>query len=136
MRRSEEEIQLLRDWLAFAKENLLAAKALISEDFAPFHTVCFLSQGSAEKYLKAFLIWQGWSLKKTHALSELLKYCSDYDENLVQLASECQLLNDYAIEGRYPGDLPFEGIGKQDAKEAIEAAEKIEALVLERIGVS
>ena len=136
MRRSEEEIQLVRDWLAFAKENLLAAKALASEDFAPFHTVCFLSQASAEKHLKAFLIWHGWSLKKTHDLSELLKYCSDYDASLVQLAPECQLLNDYATEGRYPGDLPFESIGKQDAKEAVEAAEKIEALVQERISIS
>jgi predicted nucleotidyltransferase len=29
-------------------------------------------------------------------------------------------------KGRYPGDLPFESITDQDAKEAIEAADKIE----------
>jgi hypothetical protein len=50
IRRSEEETQLVKDWLAFARENLLAAKVLIDQDFAPFHTVCFMSQGSAEKY--------------------------------------------------------------------------------------
>jgi HEPN domain-containing protein len=56
--------KLLDEWLAFAKENLLYAKAGIKEDFALYHTVCFLCQGSAEKYLKAYLISHGWELKK------------------------------------------------------------------------
>lgn len=122
MKRSKEETKLIKDWVAFAKENLLAAKALIGEDFSPFHTVCFMCHGSAEKYLKAYLLWQGWPLRKTHDLSELLKLCTNYDKSFVHLASECQLLNEYTIEGRYPGDLPFESIGQAEAKEGIEAA--------------
>ena len=46
------------------------------------------------------------------------------------LKGECGLLNEYISEARYPGDLPFESIGEDDAKEAIEAAEKIEEHVL------
>jgi HEPN domain-containing protein len=86
--------------------------------------------------LKAYLLWQGWELKKTHDLSELLKLCSKYDGDFLHLAPECQLLNEYATEGRYPGDLPFESIGEQDAREAIEAAEKIESLALGKIDLA
>ncbi|MCK4486872.1 MAG: hypothetical protein KAU38_08940, partial [Desulfobacterales bacterium] len=46
---------------------------------------------------------------------------------------ECGLLNEYISEGRYLGDLPFESIGEDDAKEAIEAAEKIEEHVMKNI---
>ncbi len=49
MKRSTEEVKLLRDWLTFARENLLFARAGMKEDFAPYHTICFLCQGSAEK---------------------------------------------------------------------------------------
>lgn len=33
-----------------------------------------------------------------------------------------------------PGDLAFESIGEKEAREAVDAAEKIEAFVLEKIG--
>jgi len=42
-------------------------------------------------------------------------------------------LNRYITEGRYPGDLPYESIGPKEAKEAIEAAEKIEQFVLKKL---
>jgi len=133
MKRNEEEVKLIKDWLTFARENLLAAKSLIGEDFAPFHTVCYMCQGSAEKYLKAYLLWQGWSLKRTHDLSELLNVCTKYDLIFLSLVSDCQVLNEYITEGRYPGDLPFESIGEQDAQESIESAENIELLVMRKI---
>lgn len=57
--KSPEQYELIKDWLAMAKENLLFAEAGLKEDFSPFNTICFLCQGSAEKYLKAFLLWKG-----------------------------------------------------------------------------
>ena len=133
MTRDAEEIKLVKDWIRFAGENLLLAHSGMEEDFSPFHTICFLCQGSAEKYLKAFLIWNGWELKKTHDLVDLLAYCLDYDPRFENFKEECLLLNEYITEGRYPGDLPFESITEQDAKEALEAADKIEDYVLEKI---
>lgn len=53
MTKSSEEIQLVNEWLSFARENLLFAKSGMTADFSPFHSVCFLCQGSGEKYLKA-----------------------------------------------------------------------------------
>lgn len=133
MTRSNEEIKLVKDWLKFAKENLLFARSGIEEEFSPFHTICFLCQGSAEKYLKAFLIWNGWALKKTHDLVELLGYCVDYEPGFDDYKDQCLLLNEYITEGRYPGDLPFESVTKKDAQEAIDATGKIEAFVIQKI---
>jgi HEPN domain-containing protein len=135
MTKSDEEIKLVKDWLKFAKENLLFARSGIEEEFSPFHTICFLCQGSSEKYLKAFLIWNGWALKKTHDLVELLGYCIDYEPGFDDYKEECLLLNEYITEGRYPGDLPFEDVTKKDAQEAINAASKIEAYILLNIGL-
>jgi len=132
MRNPEEQV-LVQDWLRFAKENLLFAKAGMKEDFSPYHTVCYLCQGSSEKYLKAYLIWRGWELKKVHDLSGLLDFCQEFDESFSTLFDECELLNEYITEGRYPGDLPFESISEKDAKEATEAAGKIEKFVLDKI---
>jgi HEPN domain-containing protein len=133
MRRSAEETKLVKDWLRFAEENILLARSGMKEEFSPYHTICFLCQGSAEKYLKAFLVWNGWELKKTHDLVELLGYCVDYDTGFEAFKEECLLLNEYITEGRYPGDLPFEGITEKDAQAAVDAAGKIETFVLEKI---
>ena len=133
MKNNPEKVKLIKNWLSFARENLLFAKAGMKEDFSPYHTICFMCQGSTEKYLKTFLLWKVWELKKTHDLSELLDLCIEYDDSFEHLFSECELLNEYVTEGRYPGDLPFENIGKKEAIEAIEAAERIANHVLENI---
>jgi HEPN domain-containing protein len=131
MTKTPELQKLLSDWLAYAKENLLYAKAGMTQDeFSPYHTICFLCQGSAEKYLKAYLISQGWELEKIHDLKQLVGYALDYDESFGELLLQADILNKYITEGRYPGDLPYESIGKTEAEEAIAAAEKIEQVVL------
>ena len=136
MKRNEEEIKLVKDWLRIAKENLLVAQSGITADYAPYHTICFLCQSSAEKYLKAFLIWRGWELRKTHNLNELLLFCVDFEPEFGNLKEECGILNQYITAARYPGNFPFGNINENHAEEAIESTEKIEAFVLKRIELS
>ncbi|MBL7074673.1 HEPN domain-containing protein [candidate division KSB1 bacterium] len=67
----KNNVEYVKEWLLFARDNLIAAKKSIKSDFEgehfiPCHTVCFICQGCAEKYLKAYLIWNGWRLKKIH----------------------------------------------------------------------
>jgi HEPN domain-containing protein len=133
MTKTPEMKKLIDDWLAFARENLLYAKDGMKAEYSPYHTICFLCHGSAEKYIKAYLITQGWELKKIHDLDELLDDAAEYDEDFIELFPFAEILDEYITEGRYPGDLPFESIGEDDAKEAIEAAEKIEQFVLEKL---
>ncbi|MBC8525370.1 MAG: HEPN domain-containing protein [Candidatus Cloacimonetes bacterium] len=132
-KRNPEEVELMQNWLSYAKENLLTAKTIITEEFSPYHTVCFMCQGSVEKYIKAYLIWNGWILEKIHDLEDLLTHAIDFDSEFATLREDCKLLNKYITEEQYPGDLPFEAIGEKDAKEAIKAADKISKFVLKRI---
>ncbi|MBU1753029.1 hypothetical protein KKG56_04120 [bacterium] len=45
------------------------------------------------------------------------------------------MLNEYITAARYPDDLPFENIGADEAREAIEAANKIEESVLQEMSI-
>ncbi len=128
-----ERKKLLADWLAFAGENLLYAKDGMRAEYSPYHTICFLCQGSAEKYFKGFLIFQGWELEKIQDLKKLLLYAMKYDSTFSALAPLAEILNRYITEGRYPSDLPFEAISKSNAEEAITAAEQIEKFVLQKL---
>ena len=60
----------------------------------------------------------------------------DFEPTFEDLREQCALLNEYITDGRYPGDLPFENIGEDDATEAVEAAEKIEEYVRKNINLS
>jgi HEPN domain-containing protein len=116
MTKTPELQKLLNDWLAFAKENLLYAKDGIKADFSPYHTICFLCQGSAEKYLKAYLISQGWELEKIHDLRKLLEYAVKYDSSFSEIFPETGIINRYIAEGRYPGDLLLKALAKTKRK--------------------
>jgi HEPN domain-containing protein len=125
MKKSKEEVQLITDWLRLAQENLQVASSTITAEYSPYHTVCFLCQNSAERYLKAYLIYQGWELKKTHDLNELLAFCVEYNNSLETLRDDCEILNEYITSARYPGDLPFDNFDEDQAKEAIASANRI-----------
>lgn len=109
--------RLIEDWYRFAAEDLDAARELYSGRDYFFHQICLLCQQSAEKYLNAFLLSQGWSLAKTHELSRLVSECLTYDETIEMLYPPCELLNGYIITGRYPDDLPFESTTKDAGRD-------------------
>jgi HEPN domain-containing protein len=125
----EGKSRLVDDWFRFAREDLAAAQELAGRG-SFHHQACLLSQQSAEKYLKAFLLSKGWKLVRTHELSQLAGECCSYDESFQTLYPPCELLNKYIIAGRYPGDLPFENTTAVDAKKAVDAALAIESFVI------
>lgn len=119
------------EWLRYAEDDLVLAERDIKADAPIYHTICFLCQGSAEKYLKAFLISRGWKLVKTHDTLALLAACKNFDTQLASMHAEGQLLNEYITAGRYPGDIGVAGVGKTEAEEALTAARRIRDRVLE-----
>lgn len=118
-----------RQWLRYAEGDLTVAEHEMSRPTPIYHTVCFLCQSAAEKFVKGFLISRGWSLEKTHDLVQLLGWCTDHDAELAGMLDEAALLNEYIVAGRYPGDIAAEQIGPGEAREALEAAESIRAQV-------
>jgi HEPN domain-containing protein len=128
------------EWLRFAEENLLVAEQALSFEEPTWHTICFLCQSAAEKFLKAYLIAQGWKLERTHDIVVLLGLCADIsaqtDSAFADLTSDGAILNEYAVGGRYPGDLAFEDIDLLDAQEAVAVVRRIKDLVTDRLSSS
>ncbi|MCA9967874.1 MAG: HEPN domain-containing protein, partial [Anaerolineales bacterium] len=123
-------IETPAQWLRYALGDIGVAERELQYEQPSCHTVCFLCQSAAEKFLKGYLIAQGWSLAKTHDMVALLGFCSEYDAGWRELMTEGTLLNEYVITGRYPDDISIEDIGLTQAKEALEAARQIKMRVL------
>lgn len=126
----KRSIETTRQWIRYALGDLGVAERELKYDLPAYHTVCFLCQGAAEKLLKGFLISNGWPLKRTHDIVALLAACTDYDLILAEMADGGSILNEYIIAGRYPEDIAYEQLGKRDAYEALQIAQKIRARVL------
>lgn len=127
-------VETPREWLRYAAEDLRVAEQAMQDEMPAYHTICFLCQSAAEKFLKGYLIAHGWTLEKTHDILELIEQCADHDAPLGAMAAEGALLNEYITAGRYPGDIAFEAIGRAQAEEALEAVRHIQTRVTELMG--
>ncbi len=92
-------------WLRYAEGDLTVAEHEMQRPSPVYHTVCFLCQSAAEKFLKGFLISRGWTLEKTHDLIQLLGWCADYDTELACMITEGSLLNEYTMRTRKETEL-------------------------------
>ena len=61
MKRNEEEIKLVKDWLRFAQENLLLARAGMKEDYGPYKYDMFPVSGKCGEVLEGIfdMEWVG-----------------------------------------------------------------------------
>ena len=48
-------------WLRYAEEDLRGSERERGHPTPAYHTICFLCQSAAEKFLKGYLIAQGWT---------------------------------------------------------------------------
>jgi len=118
-------------WIGYAEGDLRVAETSFNSDAPSYPTICFLCQSSAEKFVKAYLISQGWDLEKIHDIVKLIKKSSNYTDKLKEMEDKGDILNMYITAGRYPQRISSEEISKEDAEEAIEAARAIRMRVME-----
>lgn len=107
--KAENDIKSSRK-LTFTEEPVL--------DIAIYHT-----QQCAEKALKGYLAYKGSPIHKTHNLSVLLDYCSEFDEEFGQLFVEAEKLTPLNTAFRYPEIVLTPD--QEDVEDAIQSAEKI-----------
>jgi HEPN domain-containing protein len=114
------------EWIKFARGDIHFAAWGLQDDYPTYHSICFLCQSSAEKYIKALLLSLGWKLKKEHDLILLSNILKDQFGTDCGSIIECLIsLNDYIIESRYPGDIPAESFTREMAVEAVGCARQI-----------
>jgi HEPN domain-containing protein len=103
-----------RRWLSEADEELAVARALRErEDLSP-RAACLHAHLSAEKAIKAALIERAITLRRSHDLFEIVDLLPDDDAALID-EDDLELLNPWAIQGRYPADLGDITVGRVDA---------------------
>lgn len=122
MKKADAAIVVVREWLAKAENDLLAATHTLKLGRrCPTDTVCFHAQQCAEKYLKALLVFRGHDFPKTHDLEALAAYLGN-GRNLGLSPDELANLKRYATVTRYPG---AESISLAEARRAVAAAKRI-----------
>jgi HEPN domain-containing protein len=75
-----------------------------------------------EKFLKAFLLSNGWNLKKIHRLDTLLDEAVNYNDGLTMYYELCERVSGYYLADRYPTLIPT-GLTCEDIEKELEEAQ-------------
>jgi HEPN domain-containing protein len=104
------------DWLRIAEKDLVRAEHLMSVQDP--EAAGFYLQQSVEKFLKAFLLRNGWQLQKIHDLEPLLNEALAYDNSFEPYRTVLQKITGFYFVERYPFTLDA-GLTLEDIREAI-----------------
>ena len=110
-------------WLGFANEDLRMAKLAFEEEI--YNQVCFHAQQCVEKSIKAAILAQGTTPRRSHVIVDLMNDLSA--SWLADLADELPKMDLFYIPTRYPDTLP--GMLPDGPPSSVEAKD---ALLLER----
>ena len=111
------------EWFSRAKHDFDVALLLFNEkhyfDIALFHI-----HQAIEKYLKGYLIQNGWKLKKIHDLELLLTEAININPKFEHYLDFGRKLSGFYYEERYPPG-PLTTCSKKELKEMLDTAGKI-----------
>jgi len=114
-------------WFRQAAQDLDDARYALAGN--RYHLACFLAQQGAEKTLKAALFARGAAQVWGHSVAQLCSDLKSLDAANAHWKSEVAFLDTYYIPTRYPnglpGGIPAEAFRRQDAEQAIRAAEAL-----------
>lgn len=113
----------IKAWLNKANSDLCAAQVLIEHSTLALGPAAFHCQQTAEKVLKAFLIFKTVSFDRVHNLVYLLDLCETVEPGFAVLREAAESLTPYAVEVRYPGELLE--ISIEEAQQALAAAQAV-----------
>jgi HEPN domain-containing protein len=91
-----------KGWLEIAAKDLRRAELMMTAT-PDFEASLYFCQQSAEKSLKAFLVWHNVAFRRVHDLEEIGRQCLSVDQDLTALIVSAQSLTAYASRFRYPG---------------------------------
>ncbi len=114
-----------QDWLDKAKNDLLAAEAILGYyEQPPIEIAVYHCQQAAEKSLKAFTVARIQQRQRIHDLIALLEECLALDSSFDSLRNHTINLDRFYIESRYPVDEPII-FSLDEAREALTQAQEI-----------
>jgi HEPN domain-containing protein len=128
---NEETVKL---WCIKADNDLKTGKDELLTESPATDTVCFHMQQCVEKYLKAFLVFHGKEIDKTHNIALLLQQCIGIDSSFEELKSiDTNTLTVYAVDSRYPDDFYMPTFS--ESQKAVAITEEVRKFVLTKIEI-
>ena len=138
MPQAKERKEMLDDalrWLRQAEHDLDDAHFVITGK--RYGLACFLSQQSAEKGIKAFLLASGAEAVWGHSVAELCRDAAEFDETFETMVPLGASLDKYYIPTWYPdslpGGIPADAFDAWDAEKAVKTTEIILSHVRKRV---
>ena len=123
--------ELANQWLEKSKDDYISAAVLVEKVIPPqIEIACYHCQQCAEKALKAFCVFRGTEVQKTHNLIVLCQSCISLDSDFSVLISDCARLTPYSVQTRYPNNIE---ILESEAKAALVLAKKVYDFVENKI---
>ncbi|MCX8008682.1 MAG: HEPN domain-containing protein [Patescibacteria group bacterium] len=110
-------------WLKKAEDDLNWAQHSFNNKI--WYGACFAAHQSAEKSLKAFLLFHHKPIKKIHDLSALLALCIQKNSSCENLKQACATLSPFYIATRYPLYEDIAQFSEDQALQGIEYAKTI-----------
>lgn len=121
---------VIEKWLIKADNDLKTAEFGMTAEQPITDTICFHCQQAVEKHLKLFIFFKGMIPEKSHNIATLLQKCAQLDSSFLVL-SGIDHLTDYAVTLRYADGFYIPPI--EEAKAALEDAQRVKEFVLEKI---
>ncbi len=124
--------ELVTEWVEKAEGDSRTAEREGAVSEGPnYDAVCFHAQQCAEKYLKAFLTSRSIPFPRLHDLEALLNLVTPVDPEFEAIREPLLLLNDYAVDIRYPGDFAT----AEEARDALQAMREVRAFIRQKLGL-
>jgi HEPN domain-containing protein len=127
----EIKAEFTREWVRKAEADFKIAEHLCRSGLDFLEGAAFHSQQAAEKYLKAFLVWQQIEFHKTHDIKALLRLAENVDNKIPENLRDAVFLTPYGVDYRYPGDYPE--VRKSDADRALKLADRVRTEIRNRL---
>ncbi len=118
-----------KDWFFKAEQDLNAAKILFKGK--SLEIAGFLLQPAAEKFLKGYLLSEGWKLKRTHDLVDLLNEAIAFDPTFEAFRTACEQVTEYYTEERYPF-LDSSELTREEIKTALKVVGKLKEKITKK----
>jgi len=128
MKKNKKDI--INSWIEKAGRDLEVAERELKIPDPLTDIICFHAQQSAEKYMKAYLIFLDIEFQKTHDVEDLVAVAGKKDSSVLKFKDIGAELSVFAVGARYP---EFEEPSLEDTKNAVEIAKKFKKYIRDRI---
>ena len=125
--------KIVEEWCGKGQKDIDDAEFLLKNNRA-LENIAYHTQQAAEKYLKGFLIHNGWKLEKIHDLVKLLEEAIKIDKSFNRFVVPMRKITNFYFESRYPTGYKVE-YTRQELKKAINESKDMINLIKKKIKI-